>query len=278
MVRYDRASDHNNLCGVILTKGLVHKDMAEKARAAGNSAKAAEESRLQTAALDAALKEDGVALEQDRNFVGAWQTRAEILSAQGKPDEMIPCYERIAEIDPLIEGIRAINNLLAIYEQKKDVDKELACLDKAASQFSKAVAGRPPSVEFIRMPFFLANAYFTLKQMDKAIHWLDLAGEYVHALMGPRPNSPDTEMTWCQVAAKYLELKQPDKAIVWLNEVLAVAPQMQLAINLRAAANESKGDLVHAKADYEQLFKLRARAPGIEEKLRKLNEELSKPK
>ena len=94
MVRYDRASDHNNLCGVLLTMGLVHKDVAENARAAGNSAKAAEESRLQALALDAAMKEVKVALEQcDPNFVGAWQTRADILVAQNKLDEARAAYQ-----------------------------------------------------------------------------------------------------------------------------------------------------------------------------------------
>ena len=246
-VRYDRASDHNNLCGVFLTMGEVHKDEAEKARAAGNSAKAAEEGRLQAAALDAALKEDGVALECDRNFIGAWQTRAEILSTQDKPDEMVPCYERIAEIDPLIEGMRAINNLLALYEKKKDVDKELACLDKAAAQFSKAIAGRQPSEEFIRMPFFLANSYAMLKQPEKAVHWLDLAGEYVHALMGKRPNSQEAATTWVQIAVKYRDLNQPDKAIAWLNEILAVNATLPPIVNLRAEIYEAKGDHIRAK-------------------------------
>ena len=278
-MRYDRASDHNNLCGVRLTMGLVHKDLAEQARKAGNSAKAAEESRYQARALEAAMKEDDIALQCDPNFVGAWQTRAEIFAAQDKPEEIVKCYERIVEIDPTGEGVRFTNKLFEYYyNQKKDVDNSLACLDKAGSQFSKTVNGKAVTAEFIGMPFFLANAYATLKQTDKGIHWLDLAGQYVHTMMGERPGSQNAAQIWLQIAAKYLELKQPDKTIAWSSEVLAVAGAVPAAINLRAAASEMKGDLVRAKADYEQLFKLVPQAPGIEDKLRKLNEELSKPK
>ncbi len=179
--------------------GQVHKDASEKARAAGNSAKAAEESRLQADALERALKQDDVALECDRNFVGAWQTRADILIAQDKPEETVACYKRIVEIDPTGEGVRSAGKLFEYYSQKNDVDSSLACLDKAGAQFSKTINGKTVTVEFVSMPLFLASAYLKLKQMDKAVKWLDDGGEYIKAIMGGKPTSAQAHssgVTW----------------------------------------------------------------------------------
>ena len=70
-VRFDRASDHNNLCGALLEMGKVHKAAAGKGPRRHQTDKAERESQLQAQALDNALKEDDVALQCDPNFVGA---------------------------------------------------------------------------------------------------------------------------------------------------------------------------------------------------------------
>jgi tetratricopeptide (TPR) repeat protein len=258
--------------------GLVHKAAAEKASKDGNSAKAADEQRLQAIALDAAMKEVNVALECDYNFVGAWQTRSEILAAQNKPEETVACYERIIQIDPLIEGVRALNHLMLFYDQKKDKerDKQIACLDKAATQFSQAVAGKPPSAEFIRMPFFLANAYGNLKETEKAIHWLQTTGECVHGLFGKAPNSPDAAIIWFQIAAKYIELKRPDEALAWLNEMPNINGMQAALLNARGAAYELKGDYQQAKAYFEQALRLAPEATDVQQNLKRVNERLLK--
>jgi tetratricopeptide (TPR) repeat protein len=273
-VRYDRASDHNNLCRVLLTMALVYKEEAEKAQKEGNTAKAAEANRLAAAKLDEAMKEVQVALDCDRNFIGAYQTKAEILVAQNKPEEAVACYERVMQIDPMGDGIRATNNLRAYYEQKKDVSKQLECLENAGSRFSLEVARRRPSVEFVNMPCFLASAYANLNRHDKAHQWLDDAVKYAHLTMGEKPTSPESIKVWFQIAGVYLQLKDPDKAIAWLNQLLAVVPNAPILLNMMGQALEMKGDYANAKACYEQALKLAPNAVELQENLRRVEESL----
>jgi tetratricopeptide (TPR) repeat protein len=277
-VRYDRASDHNNLCGVFLQMGQVHKDIADKAEAAGNTSKAAAERKLQDRALAAALKEDDTALECDRNFTGAWWRRFDILAEQGKPDEGVQFFDRIVEIDPTGDGPRALNRLVAYYQQKKEPEKALPSLDKAGVQFSQAIKGKPVSVEFIQMPFVLATGYGILQKNDKAAQWLDEGGKYIQLTMGDKPTSPDAAKTWLQIAGMYLQFKQPDKAISWLNQLVAAGQSPPIVLHALGNAYEMKGDLTRAKAYYEQALKLAPQAPEIQESLRRVNEKLGKPK
>jgi tetratricopeptide (TPR) repeat protein len=277
-VRYDRASDHNNQSGVLLQIGETHKDIADKAQAAGNTSKAADERKLQDRALAMAMKEDDISLECDRNFTGAWWKRIDILNAQGKPDETVQCFDRIIEIDPTGEGARAVSKLVTYYQQKKETDKSLVSLDKAGEHFSEAVKGRAVSVEFITMPFFLASAYHGLNQPEKAVHWLDEAAKYIHMTMGDRPPSREAASTWLQMAGKYLELKQPDKAIIWLNELLAAGAGAPVVLNTLGAAYEMKGDYPRAKEYYQQALKLAPQSPEIQQNLNRVNERLLNPK
>jgi len=71
-VRYDRASDHNNLCRVYMQKGD----------------------------LDNAMEQNTIALQQcDPNFLGAWMSRAEIHIKQKNLEEAVKCVQRMIRID-----------------------------------------------------------------------------------------------------------------------------------------------------------------------------------
>jgi len=71
-VRYDKASDHNNLCVTYMQKDD----------------------------LENAMKENTIALEQcDPNFLPAWMSRAEIHLKQKNLDEAVKCIQRMTAID-----------------------------------------------------------------------------------------------------------------------------------------------------------------------------------
>jgi len=70
-VRYDRASDHNNLCETYMEKGD----------------------------LKSALRENAIALQCDRNLPIAWMNGAKIFIAQKNLDEAAQCVQRLTEID-----------------------------------------------------------------------------------------------------------------------------------------------------------------------------------
>lgn len=227
-VRNDRASDHNNLCGVYLQISLAHKAMKERAEQAHDADRASSEADLQSQFLKRAMNEDEVALLCDPNFVGAWMTRLDILREQNKLDDMVPCWERIIEIDPRAqEAVQALNGLVTRYVEQKNPEKALACLEKTGARFVQAAAGKPPSLELIRMPFALALIY--------------------------------------------LNLKQPDKAIAWLDQIVAIDRSLPQVFDVRGTAYATKGDLVHAKADFEQVYTLAPQFPNIQEKLRAVN-------
>ncbi len=255
-VRFDRASDHNNLCGVFLEMAKIHKAAAEKAQKDRDSAKAAAESQLQAQALTAAMQQDDVALQCDPNFVGAWQTRIEILREMNKPEKTLHCYERIIEIDPTHDGIRALMALLAYHQEHKQPEKAVACLEKAGECYLALVKGKPASAEFLPMPFYLASNYQILKQPDNAALWLDREGEFFNQLTAGQPDNLDTLSNRLRIAMLYLKLKQHDqaeKAVVWLNKDLAAKDSFMPAHAARGTAFEMLGDAAAAKADYERI-------------------------
>jgi tetratricopeptide (TPR) repeat protein len=282
-VRPDRASDHNNLCGVFLEMSRVHKDAAAKARAAGETAKAADEDRLQNISLNNALQQDTIALQCDRNFVGAWQTRVEILHAQKDMKHVVEALQRIVEIDPKSqEAVQGLNGLMTYYNEQKDPEKALEYLDETGKRFVQAIAGRPVTVETVNMPYCLAACYMNLKQPEKALQWLDQTENFVKLAFAGRPNSMELVQIRFRVGLLCLELKRPDKALGWLNQVLAVEAQLPGQFraevhNARGAAYDLKGDLAAAKAEYELVLQLAPNSPRVQERLNFINGELAKP-
>ncbi len=252
-VRYDRASDRNNLCRVYLKMGRVHKAAAEKARADRDSAKAEQESELQDAALNAAMKENNTALECDRNFIGAVDSRIEILSEQNKLKDIVPCYERIIEIDPTHEGIQALNWLVAYYG--KDSDKVQECLENAGEKFRRAIAVRPPSIEFVQMPLTLADKYATLNQSDKAARWLDQMGECFNQATQGKLKAEEILPERLRLAIFCLKIKQPDKALFWLNQVFAANGSWVEAYAVAHSAYEMQGKTREAQADFDRVLR-----------------------
>jgi protein O-mannosyl-transferase len=252
-VRPDRASDHNNLCRVFLQMTQVHKGAAEKARTAHESSKAEEERKLQAEALKNAMRENEVALQCDRNFVGAFLSRIEILGEQNKPwdKEAIRCYERIIAIDPTHDGIRALGSLVNHYEEQKESDKSIKCLGNAGESYLQAVAAKVPSLEFAHMPLVLANAYVSLKQPDKAARWLDQAGEVLNQV----PNSPENLSERLKLGLFCVKAKQPGKALVWLNQVLGNNSSLTEVYAARACAYEMQGNMPNAQADYDRIMR-----------------------
>jgi protein O-mannosyl-transferase len=281
-VRFDRASDHNNLCGVLLEMAGVHGDAAAKAKADGNSAKAAEESRVQSADLNRALQECNVALQCDRNFVGAYQTRFEIQREQNDMKGLAESVRRIVEIDPRSqEASLAVGTFVALFDKKEDSEKAPAmeCLNEAGMRFMQAVTGRPASVETIRMPYAIAVGYVGLKQPEKALPWLDRTEAFVKQALGDKPNSLESIQIWSQVAALCLDLKQPDRALGWLGQIMPFERQMPDAIRihlhgLRGTAYEMKNDLVAARSEFEILNQLAPNTPAIQQKLDEINRAL----
>ena len=121
----------------------------------------------------------------------AWLTEVDILREQNKLDDLIPCYERIVEMDPTAqEAMVAMTNAVARYEEQKKPEKALEFLAKTGDRFREAVAGKPAVPEFL-MPFGLAVAYLNLKQPDTAVAWLDVASDELTRSMSGKLNSPE---------------------------------------------------------------------------------------
>jgi len=192
-------------------------------------------------------------LQCDRNFVGAFLSRIEILGEQNKPwdKEAIRCYERIIAIDPTHDGIRALGSLVNHYEEQKESDKSIKCLGNAGESYLQAVAAKVPSLEFAHMPLVLANAYVSLKQPDKAARWLDQAGEVLNQV----PNSPENLSERLKLGLFCVKAKQPGKALVWLNQVLGNNSSLTEVYAARACAYEMQGNMPNAQADYDRIMR-----------------------
>ncbi len=230
---------------------------------------------MQSQCLTAALQEDDTALQCDPNFVGAWQTRIDILGQQGKAEKTPHCYERIIEISPMHEGIVALNALVAYYRDKTQPDEAVKALEHAGDVYLQLVKGKEPSAEFFQMPYFLATQYVTIKQAENAITWLDRAS----ACLDQLPPSSDAVVLRFKLAELYLKLQRPDQAvkvIASLERVLVLVGSLKEppdgnpaakdtiarlkataeggAYATRTRAYEILGNQAAAKADYDRIL------------------------
>lgn len=102
-VRYDRASDHSNLCRV----------------------------HMQKDDLDNAMNQNTIALQCDPNFLGAWMSRAEIHIKQKNLEEAVKCVQRMTDINAKSpETIQSQFMLAAKYLELNRPDEAIGLLSQ----------------------------------------------------------------------------------------------------------------------------------------------------
>jgi len=157
-IRYDRASDHNNLCETYIEKGD----------------------------FESALSENTIALQCDRNFPGAWMNRARILIGRKKLDEAAKCLQRLNEIDAKAPETNETGVLLAVaksldlghpdethdlrfldaWKQLANIHLKLNHRDEVAECERRMIAINP-----VMGRFRLGAQCADLKRFDEAIDW-----------------------------------------------------------------------------------------------------------
>ena len=186
------------------------------------------------------------------------------------------------------------------YLNLKQPDNAITWLDQTVECLDAATAGQPDAVS---IRFKLAVLYLKLKrpdQAEKVVVWLnkllaengslidayalrEAAYEILGNTAAARADGDRVVRGTLQerysAARLFYDLDQPDKTIALLGPLLAAnLPPGDAAalLMLRAAAYEMKGDFPAAKPDYERVKQISPQFPGIEERLKAVNEKLQK--
>ena len=134
-VRFDKATDHNNLC----------------------------ETYLELEEWDNALEQNNLALRCDANFTGAWQLRAQLFIQQKKFDEAVDCLKTIIRIDPkLPDAVRARFQIGLLYAEQKR-------FDEAIEAFKTIVQLDPKSLDAVTAQYRIGRVYLAQNRSDEAI-------------------------------------------------------------------------------------------------------------
>ena len=188
------------------------------------------------------------ALRSNPRYADACNNLGIVLARQGKLDEAIAAHKT---------GLRARNdrasdhnNLCRVYLQKGDLD--------SASQENTVSLRCDPNF----LGAWLTRAELGIKRKD-----VDEAAKCVHRMMAIDVKAPQTIQAELLVAGVYLDLKRPEAAIDFLGDFLKHNPSVPDIYNARGIAYLQKGDLIHAKNDFEQILRIRPNHTDAQKRL-----------
>jgi tetratricopeptide (TPR) repeat protein len=207
-------------------------------------------------------------------YADAFNNLAIVLRWQGKLDEAIATHK--AGLELRSDRASDHNNLCRVYIEKYDLDKKNGDLKKAKDDLASALLETDIALKRCDPNFlgaWMSRMEICIKQEN-----LDEAGRCVQRMSFIEPNSPETLHAAIQLGAKYLELNRPDDAIHCFNQILENNKSAPDAYAARGRAYFLKGDLTRAKADFEQVLRIRPDFPGVREALKAIQEQLAKPK
>ena len=198
------------------------------------------------------------ALRSNQRYADAFNNLAIVLSRQGKYDEAILSHK--AGLAVRDDRASDHNNLCRVYMQKGD-------LDAALNENSVALRCDP---NFLGA--WMSREEICIKQKD-----LEQAAKCVQRMTEIDPKSPETRQAELVLAGNLIDLKQFDEAIAWLSRMLEVNSAAPEIYNARGIAYLQKGDLIHAKDDFEQVVRMFPQFPGAQERLGMIRAKLGSP-
>jgi len=178
------------------------------------------------------------AVKSNPCYADAFNNLGIVLARQGKLDDAISAHK--TGLSARNDRASDHNNLCRVYMQKGDLD----------SAVQENTVSRQCDPNFLGA--WLTRAEIGIKQKD-----LDEATKCVQRMMAIDVKSPETIQAELLVAGVYLKLKRPEAAIDSLGDFLKHNPAVPDVYNARGIAYAQKGDLIHAKEDFEQVLRIR---------------------
>ncbi len=197
-------------------------------------------------------------MRSNPRYADAYNNLAIVLARQGKYDEAILSHK--AGLQVRDDRSSDHNNLCRVYMQKGD-------LDAALNENSVALRCDP---NFLGA--WMSREEICIKQKD-----LEQAAKCVQRMIEIDPRSPETRQAELVLAGTLIDLKQFDESIVWLSRILEVNNASPEVYNARGLAYAQKGDLNHAKQDFEQVVRLMPQFPRARENLAAIEAQLARP-
>ena len=199
------------------------------------------------------------AVKLNPRYADAFNNLGIVLARQGKLDDAIAAHKTGLSV----RNDRASdhNNLCRVYLQKGDLD----------SAVQENAVSRQCDPSFLGA--WLTRVEIGIKQKD-----LDEADKCVRRMMAIDVKSPVTIQAELLVAGVYLNLNRPEAAIDSLGDFLKHNPAVPDIYNARGIAHAQKGDLIHAKEDFEQVLRIRPNYADAQERLNAIKTQLDNRK
>ena len=224
-----------------------------------------------------------------RKSPNAWKRRANVTCSTSRAK----CPRRNSSPMPFF--------MANAYLSLKQPDNAITWLDRTLDCLNAAMEGQP---EAMPSGSGWTILYLKLKrpdQAEKVVAWLnqvlaangswidgyalreaayDILGNTAAARADADRVAQGKPQERYSAARLFYDLDQPDKTIALLGPMIAanLPPKDEATLlMLRAAAYEMKSDYVNAKADYEHVKQIDPQFPGVQERLKAVNEKLAKP-
>ncbi len=227
------------------------------------------------------------ALMSNQRYADAYNNLGIILARQGaelagkgkfpealkKFDDSIACHKR--GLGVRIDRASDHNNLCRVYMQKHDVHVKLGDLESAKDDFDNALKENTFSLQCD--PNFL-GAWFSREEIFVKQKNLDEGAKCVQRMIEIDAKSPETIPALLMFVGNCIDQNRPDDALALLNQFLSVNPAPPEIYNARGYAYRQKGDLNHARQDFEHVLSLVPQFPGAQQALKAIKEQMANPR
>jgi tetratricopeptide (TPR) repeat protein len=206
------------------------------------------------------------ALRVNPRYADAFNNLALVLSEEGKLDEAIACH--LAGLQVHNDRASDHNNLCRVYMKKGD-------LENAMMQNTISLQCDP---NFLGAWRCRAEIYIQQNNFDEALK----CAQRMIAIDAKSLEAVQTQLivarTCLTMASKSLELHRPDDAIQVLSQFLKISDAVPEIYNARGRAYFQKGDLDHAREDFEHLVRISPQFPGAQANLSAIRAQLAGPR